>query len=81
MLARFSRWTAVNQDSSDELRKAQSLYQLWQKYRNLFIDSTLLLKAHEEECSKLLSTVPSEESTVDFMQRKIDTINVSASGG
>ncbi|KAK1160588.1 nesprin-2-like [Acipenser oxyrinchus oxyrinchus] len=70
-----TRWTAVNQDSSDELRKAQSLYQLWQKYRNLFTDSTLLLKTHEEECSKLLSAVPSEESTVDFMQRKIDTIN------
>ncbi|MBN3317201.1 SYNE2 protein, partial [Atractosteus spatula] len=70
-----TRWMVVNQDLTDELRKAQSLFQLWQKYRDFVADRALLLDKHQEECSKLLSSVSAEESTVDFVRSKVEAIN------
>uniref|UniRef100_W5MW17 Spectrin repeat containing, nuclear envelope 2a n=1 Tax=Lepisosteus oculatus TaxID=7918 RepID=W5MW17_LEPOC len=70
-----TRWMVVNQDLTDELRKAQSLFQLWHRYRDFVADRALLLDKHQEECSKLLSSVSAEESTVDFVRSKVEAIN------
>ncbi|XP_014105243.1 PREDICTED: nesprin-2 isoform X1 [Pseudopodoces humilis] len=66
-----TRWNAVNEDITDQLRAAQAALQLWEPFDALCTETAAKLQQYSQQCAQLLDARVPEENTIETLEQRI----------
>ncbi|XP_058716797.1 nesprin-2 [Poecile atricapillus] len=66
-----TRWNAVNEDITDQLRAAQAALQLWEPFDALCTETAAKLQQYSQQCTQLLDAHVPEENTIETLEQRI----------
>lgn len=57
----FNRWNSLLEDISEQLHSSKTLLQLWQKYKDFYIQCSATVQQQEDRTNQLLKTATNKD--------------------